>query len=898
MRTRVFALLLRLFPREFQSRLGADLRATARALDRDKPVRWPQFGPIVIDAVATLYSVRREMRAESKLVNPTPRRHPMDGILKDVQAALRGLRREPLFTVFVIATLMLGIGANAAMFGIADRLLLRGPALVRDADRVVRLYLTTQPTVRRTFTGSDFGHVTFDLLRRSPRSFESVATYTVNSVVLGEGDNTRAGQGGYASAGLFSLLGVTPALGRFFTESDDRPGSAAHVAILSDAAWRSRFGGARDVLGQAVTVGAERYEIVGVAPAGFTGPQLGPADVWMPINLLGPKVTTGWQTTWQAQWLHIVARLKPGVTREQAGDEGTRILQAGYTGNETYVAAGKMTVAPLTANDAGVEGMEITVLRWMSGVALIVLLIACANVANLLLARGLRRSREVAVRSALGANRARLVRLLLIESLVLAFGGAVAGIGVAYLLGTLARTIVFSWVDWSGAPVDGVTLAISAALAVFVGFLVGLVPALRATRTNLADSLKSGPREGGGPRSRLRHTLTIAQAALSVVLLVGAGLFVRSLWEVRSLHLGFDSDRVLTIELSRPGLAQLTDTGARDAERARRRAFPAEALESLRAIPGVERASLAAGVPFGNHFSVRVRVPGIDKLPQLKSGGPGISAIGTDYFATVGTRILRGRGFDPSDRAGSEPVAIVNELMAETIWPGEDPIGRCLVSGVDPAPCARIVGVAETTYISSLREDARMHYYIPFGQEVGFGGTVLLVRTADPPALAAAIKRTLLGLDPTIRFVTQTTIQDAIDPQTRPWRIGATVFSLSGLLAVLVAAIGIYSVTAYLVADRKREIGVRVALGATRGNIARLVVGTSVGMASAGAVLGILGAGAASHFIEPLLFNESARDPWVYGAVGLLLVSVAAVAAVVPAMRANRIDPLEALRAE
>jgi predicted permease len=542
--------------------------------------------------------------------------------------------------------------------------------------------------------------------------------------------------------------------------------------------------------------------------------------------------------------------------------------------------------------------MEITVLKWMSGVALIVLLIACANVANLLLARGLRRSREVAVRSALGADRVRLVRLLLVESMLLAFAGAAAGIGVAYLLGTLARTIVFSWVDWSGAPVDGLTLAVSAALAVFVGFLVGLVPALRATRTNLADSLKTGTREGGGPRSRLRHALTIAQAALSVVLLVGAGLFVRSLWEVRSLHLGFDPDRVLTIEVSRPRLTQVADASARDAEAARRRAFPADALESLRAIPGVERASLAVGMPFGNRFTVRVRVPGLEKLPQLRSGGPGVSAIGPDYFATVGTRILRGRAFGPSDRAGSEPVAIVNELMAETIWPGQDPIGQCLVSGADPAPCARIVGVAENTYISSLREDAHMHYYVPLGQEVGFGGTVMLVRTTNPAAIAGTITRTLVGLDPTIRFVTQGTMQDAIDPETRPWRIGATVFTLSGLLAVLVAAIGMYSVTAYLVADRAREIGVRVALGASRGNITRLVVGTSVGMASAGAVVGVLSAGAASHFIEPLLFNESARDPWVYGAVGLLLVGVALVAAVVPAIRANRIDPLEALRAE
>jgi len=899
MRERVFAILLRFFPRDFQSRLGPDLRATARALDRDTPVTWIKLGPVIADAIATLLTVRREMRAEARPTSPLRNGSWIDGIGRDFVIAFRGLRRDSLFTTFVIATLMLGIGANAAMFGLADRLLLRGPALVRDPSRVVRFYLTAAPPGRRVVSTDEFGHVTYDLMTKASASFESVASYAVDTVLVGRGDGPYSASGGYCSANLFGLLGVAPAAGRLFSDDENRPGRAAHVAVLSDAAWKTWFAGAPDIVGRSITVGADRYEIVGVAPVGFTGPQLGRVDLWMPINLIGPRTTETWQTSWTAQWLYVIGRLRPGITFDRASEEATGLYRAGYTGPRPYMHTARMFVAPLTANDEGVEGLKAAVLRWMWGVALIVLLIACANVANLLLARGMRRSREVAIRAALGAGRARLVRLLLVESLLLSTAGAAAGIGVAYSLSRLARSVVFSWVDWSGSPVDLTTVGIAAGLALAVGLVIGAVPAWRATRTaSVADSLKSGAREGGGPKSRLRHSLTVAQAALSVMLLIGAGLFVRSLWHAQSLHLGFDPDRILSIEISRPGLSQITDASVRDAERARRHDFPLDALDRLRAIPGVAHASLAVGMPFGNRFTVDVHVPGIDVLPQGKGGPPSVSAVGPDYFATVGTRVVRGRGFTPADRAGSEPIAIVNELMAGTIWPGEDPIGRCVQVGNPPGPCARVVGVAENTYISSLREDASMHYYIPFGQEKGWGGTQMLVRAADPAAVAPAVKRVLTELDSTIGYVSTETIKASIDPQTRPWRIGAAVFSLSGLLAALVAAIGIYSVTSYLVADRRREIGVRVALGAKRSDVARLVVGTSAGMAAVGALFGCAGALAGSRYIDPLLFDESARDPWVHATVGVLLLGVALVAAIIPAMRANRIDPLEALRAE
>ena len=877
MRARLFRALLALLPSEFRARFRDELLETAATLDRARPVRLVDAPLVLFDAAATVITIRRELRLEARPVERRSRRSLMDSLLQDVRFAARGLRRDIWFTAFVVAALTLGIGANAAMFGIVDRLLLSGPPHIQDPDRVVRFYLTAQPDGMRAFTTSGFGHVSYDLAQKNAKSFDRVASYTVNTVVVGTGAEAHAAQGGYASETLFPLLGVQPLVGRFFNEDENRPDGAARVAVLGYAAWQRWFGGSRDVIGRDLTIGSAPYSIIGVAPRGFTGPQFGPVDVWLPINLRGPTVQKGWQTSWNAQWLKIVGRLKPGVTFAQATEELTAIHQRGYTGTEPYVAKGRMTVALISANDAGVEAPEVTVVRWLSGVALIVLLIACANVANLLLARGLRQSREVALRAALGAGRSRLVRLLLVESLLLACAGAAGGLIVAYGLGGLARAVIFSWVDWTTSPVDGRVFAASGLLAIAVGVIVGLLPAWRATHVNLTDALKQGVREGGGQRSRMRHALTIAQAALCVVLLVGAGLFVRSLWNVRTLALGIDPDRVIVVEVNRAPLGQLSDPAAVAAERARRRQAALDALVRVRQIPGVEHASLAIGTPFGNLFSVEVKIPGLNEVPRLKTGGPSLSAVGDDYFATVGTPILRGRAFGPADRAGSEAVAIVSETMAKTVWPGQDALGQCIFVGTDAKACARVVGIAGDTRRSELREPPIMHFYIPFGQEVGFGGTVLLARSTDAsPALGPAIKRALVEYDASIRFVSLTTIQEAVDPQVKPWRIGATVFSLSGVLALLVAAIGIYSVMSYLVADRTHEIGVRLALGARRGDVARLILRGSLGMAAIGIAAGSVVALAASRFIAPMLFDESPRDPVVYGIVAgvLLLVAV------------------------
>jgi predicted permease len=894
---RLYRLLLALLPRDFRDRFGAELLDTARALDAD--ARTPRLAVrAVSDALLTPFALRAELRADARLSSP-PRQVPMDSFVRDIRFALRALRREPAFTAFVAMTLALGIGANAAMFGIADRLLLRGPAHVRDADRVVRLYVTEQPPGMGAFTSSGFGHVTYDVLRRGATTFEQVATYAINDVVAGQGTDARQIRGGYTSADFFPLVGVQPALGRFYTDQENAPNAAARVVVLSHAAWTNWFGGSEDALGRTVMLGDEPFSVIGIAPAGFTGAEWGSVDVWIPGNVLSPRITPDWATTYNAQWLKIVGRLKPGVTLEQAGLDATAAHRRAYPGTDRTTADARLSAASLRANDAGTEATEVRVLRWLTGVAALVLMIACANIANLMLARGVRRHREVAIRAALGAGRLRIVRLLLIEAIVLAFAGAAIGLAVAYAVGALARQALFTAVEWTSSPVNARVLVASAGFALTTGLLVGILPAIRSSRATVTEALRTGAREGGGRRSRLRTGLTIVQAALSVLLLIGAGLFVRSLWQVRSLDLGIDPKHVTVIEAFRPSLLRVPDGPSRDAERARRRTFLLETLDRVRALPGVEGAAVAIGLPFGNRFSVTVRVPAPDAVPMMKGGGPGISAVSSGYFATVGTRIVRGRAFTSDDHAGTEPVAIVSELMAARVWPGADPIGKCLLIGDGTPPCTRVVGVAGNAYRSRLRESPVMHYYIPAGQEVGFGGAVLIVRGADRrPVLAADIRRLLMTVDVSITYVKAETIQDKIEPQVRPWILGATVFLLSGLLALVVAGIGIYSVMSYLIADRRREIGVRMALGATAADILRLVLRGSLLMAAIGIVIGEAMAGFLSRFAEPLLFDTSPRDPLIFAGVAAVLLAVAMAATLLPARRARSVNPVEALRVE
>jgi predicted permease len=852
----------------------------------------------------SLEEARRDLQEHAKQRERTMQfREWVDALKQDVRYAARGLRREPLFTAFVVATLALGIGANAAMFGVIDRLLLRGPAHVVDASRVMRVYFHARVPGQGDYTGDGFGYVTYDVLKRDAHSFDGVAAYVANShqaEVMGHGADAELVDQGQATADLFTVLGVKPALGRFFTTAEDSVEGPARVAVLGFGLWQRAFGGDRSVLGKSIVLRDVPYTIIGVAPSGFTGPQLGRVDVWLPVSLHVTMGSPDWSRTWDSQWLRIIARLKPGVTVARASDDATAVYRPAYAGGDKSEAGSNIFLAPLSFGDSGKETTEIGVSRWLVGVAFIVLMIACANVVNLLLARAVRRRREVAVRLALGAGQRRLIQLLLTESLLLAALGGAAGLAVAWITGRLLRSVLLSNVEWTSSPVDGRVLAISAAIALGVGIVVGLVPALRSSKQELTPALKSGVREGGMRGARLRSALTVAQAAMSIVLLAGAGLFMRSLSNVRSLDLGIQADRMIAAYPRWPAIAD-RDTAAQRVEKLRRASVYLQALERMRRMPGVEHAALTVGLPFRSGFQQALRVQGWDSLP--KAGGyPGISAATSEYFEAAGTRLLSGRTFTPADRRGSEPIAIVSNTMAKTLWPRGNAIGQCIFTGPGKenlTVCSRVVGVVADARKQSLREKPQMHYYVPFGQERGMGGTDLIVRPrGDVAAMIREIQRTFHEMDPTIAYVYASTLQVDVDSQARPWLLGASMFGLMGLLALVVAAVGLYSVMSYLVAQRTHELGVRIALGASGGNIVSLVFRNSAGMAAMGIAIGLGLTLLAGRFVEPLLFDTSARDAGVLTGVSLAMIAVAAIASVIPAMRARGTDPMEALRTE
>jgi predicted permease len=830
----------------------------------------------------------------------------LDALAQDLGYAWRTASHEKGFTAVVVVVIALGIGANAAMFGILDRLLLSGPEHVREPERVARAAFTVDVPGIETFTDTTFGWVTYALLRDHARSFERVAAYSYSPsypLTAGAGEAAEQVLTAYATWDLFPLLGVQPELGRFFAAEEDRAGGEA-VVVLGHGWWQRRFGADPDVLGETVTIQGHPHTVVGVAPRGFTGVELGRVDVWLPMAPRGSRITEDWQTTWQAQWLKVVGRLAPGVTARQAGAEATQVFRAAYTGEEEPFAEARLSADPLWYDSEGREAMEVSVSRWLIGVSLVVLLTAVANVANLLLARALRRRHEVAVRLALGITRGRLVRLLVVQSLFLALLGGAAALGVVPLIAALVRATLLPEVEWTRQLVDGRVALVAFALAAATGLATGLAPALRTGRLDLTEPLRAGGRSGprcGGPRSsRLRAVLSVSQATFSALLLVGAGLFVRSLVEAQTLDLGVEPDRVIAVGASwvRPSEAWSEEAMERSIRRSRR--FYEDALDRARRLPGVAHAAVTVGTPFGSRFQVKLRVPGREELPRLAGGGPFIQAVSPGYFATVGLELLRGRAFGTADRAGSEPVAVVSRTMAATLWPDEEPLGQCLAVGPEEAPpCTRVVGVVEDGHRDALREEPAMQYYVPLGHERGIGGDQLLVRPAgEARALIEPLRRALLAIDPSILWLDAALLADRLDPQLRPWRLGAALMGAFGALALLIAAIGLYSLLAHMVVSRMRELGIRTALGARRRQVVGLVLRQGLGVAGLGLALGILLALLAGGRLEHLLFEVSPRDPVVYGAVASVLLAAAALACLVPSRRATRVDPATVLRSE
>ncbi|HEX5439195.1 MAG TPA: ADOP family duplicated permease [Gemmatimonadaceae bacterium] len=828
----------------------------------------------------------------------------VDTIEQDARETARALRRDPAFALMAIVTLALALGANAAMFGIIDRLLLRGPEHVAAPQQLARIYVTRRTRGGQVATLGWQPYVLYTSARDHARAFSTVAAYVSDRLRVGSGTEARFIPATYASSDLFSLAQVHPALGRFYTAREDRPPAGAQVAVLGYRFWQGEFGGDSSIVGRIVTLSSRAYRVVGVAPQGFTGIERSPVDVWLPMSdwPLDHHVPSDWPTNWRGTQTSIVGRL--AVPRQVAEAELTALVRHAYVGNDRSMRSARVSLRSISYNMTGVEPPELRVARLLAGVALVMLLVAAANVTNLTLARAVRRRREISVRVALGAGRWHVVRLMVLESVTIALLGGLLGLVLAHWGGALIRRTLLPNVAWSAMPVDGRVLLWTAMAAVLTGIIVGLIPALRVIRGDVSAALHgSRTSSGSGIDSHgpTRAALQVVQFALSLVLLFAAGLFVKSLYDIRHLDLGYDSDRVLAVDISFPP----PDSSSEDA--AARSAVAAHArYEDLRArfarLPGVASASIAFGSPLSGVDILRVRVPGRDSLPPGAGGIAIVTAAAPGYFETVGTRMLHGRTFSTDDAFGTEPVVIVNQTMAKALWPGDDAIGRCIMLGrLHGGPCTRVVGVAQDVHHVALKEDALNQVYVPWGQDRHFiAGSVLLVRSNDDDATALVPELTglLRHAAPDMQSVEIKTFEQLLDPQVRPWRVGATLFTLFGAIVVVVAAIGLFSVVSYLVTQRTHELGVRIALGARRAHVLRLIMGSGLRTAIVGAVVGGAAAIAIGPLVQPLLFDNRARDPWMLAAVATGLLVVAAAASLWPSWRATRVDPLISLRAE
>ena len=849
----------------------------------------------------------------------TIRRSPaavwLDAFTLDLRYALRGITTRPGFAAMVATTFAIGIGANATMFGIVDRLLLRAPEHIANPDRVVQIH---SRWVTSTSVQSTQNYPVYKDFRDHVPDFESVAIATPMYLgrktyfPLGRGSSATRVGGQLVSWTYFPTLGVLPALGRFFGTDEDNENNSQKVAVVSWGFWQRQFAGAQSVIGAPLDIGTSRYVVVGVAPKGFTGTELTDIDVWLPITAateLRFDKSPNWTTNRSAQWANVFARLRPGVTVQHARAQATAAFRAGEAiriaaqttptrqspDSETVVFGSVIPGRSIASFTLGASSPEVRVAKLLTGVAALVLVIACANIANLLLARALSRRREIAVRLALGVSRTRLVSQLILEGVVLALLGAVGAIGVASMGSQVMRRWLLADAAWTGSAVNGRVLVFTLIVAIATGIGTSLVPAIQASRPSLTTALKAGAREGAIARSRTRDALLVAQAAIAIVLLAGAGLFIQSLRKVAEQPLGVDVDHVLVAQVNHAsaglGNAQALQLYLQFAERAR-------------ALPGVSASAVSIGLPFDLSWGTRLGVPG-RSLPKIEEN-PMQYAITPDYFTVLGIRLIAGRRFQDSDGPTSERVAIINETAQRLFWPNENPVGQCVKVGGDTVPCSTIVGVVSNTRRQDLVEGLVPQVYRPLAQlapaitdrTVSFFGYTLVARSLNPTRLVEPLRRTIQSTSALVPYANVRPMEDLLGRHTRSWKLGARAFSVFGAIALVLAVVGLYSVVTFTVAQRLHEFGVRIALGAQAHDITRLTMARGVAPIALGVVIGLVLALAGGKLVAALLFQVSPHDPMVLASVSAVLLLAAAAASLAPAIRATRADPMTALRAE
>jgi predicted permease len=813
----------------------------------------------------------------------------MTAVLEDFRRAARSLRRSPGFTLAAALTLALGTGATTTLVSALDALLFRPPVGVEDSDGIVRPFFQSVNPQFGEWTNSSTSYADgLDLARG--RSFDQVAMQWSNSGSLGRGTEARPLDLLAVSGNYFTLLGTQPRLGRLLLPDDDRPDNSTPAMVLSEPLWRTRFGSDPGILGREIPLDNTLYTVVGVAPGGFDGGNYQAAQAWIALTpvarrMVGPE----FRTTRNWYFAQIIARLAPGVTRTQAAAEATALIRAGR--DSASMNGFKRVLLGHVQEARGPDYSDSAKLVfWLAGVSLIVLLIACANVANLHLLRGLVRGRELAIRKALGAGPGRVVRQLFFEGVWLAGIAGGAGILVCLWCGDLLRRFVLPAGMTESFSIDGRVYLIAALTSAMAALLSSLLPAFRVVQGDLTPVLKEGARGVGFRRSRLRSGLVVAQVGLSVLLVVGAGLFVQSLRRIRAVDIGYDRKHIVMVTADP---ANSGFSGVQTGE-----AFAAMA-ELARRHPEVESAAITFGEPFGWTMSRGFRIHGRDSLPEMSSGGPYIQSVTADYFRTMGLAVQAGRGFTEADRQPQPAVALVGATMARRFFGPEGPLGACVYLG-DSKTCTEVIGVVKDGIRYSPQEEPQALYYVPLPPaDSTTKHLTLFIRTrSDAASLAPALQTALQTAVPNLPFVQARPLEEVLAPQYRTWRLGATLFGLFASLALVLASLGIYSVLAYAVRGRTQELGIRLALGAAPGSLLNLVVQDGLRLTLLGVLLGIAGALFAGRALGTLVFGISAWDPGTMIGAATTVVLVALLASVFPARRAARVDPMVSLRSE
>jgi predicted permease len=826
----------------------------------------------------------------------------MHNLWQDIRYAIRMLTKNPAFSLVAILSLALGIGANTTIFTVVNAILLN-PLPVKDISRVVELD-TVDTKTRVTAANSEklgMSYVNFqDYARQSPQLF-SALTCVVGPFPLtwSGGAEPRQLQGQMVSASFFDLLGVRPTAGRFFLPDEDAKPGGNNVAVLSYSLWTNKFGANPNTVGQIITLNATPFTIVGIAPNGFKGTfTFNNAEaVWIPVSMY-PQVLAGFFkdnfNTRRFLATVVYGRLKDGVSITSA-EASLKTIASGLESAYPRDNAGRsVALTPLAEAAVGAnQHSQLTLAGGlMMGIVGLVLLIACVNLANLLLAQAASREKEIGVRAAMGASRGRVIQQLLTESLVLASLSALAGLAIAYA----GRSIL-----WSFRPpfirdsdldlgFDSHVLLFTLSVALLTAVLIGVAPALKAARPNLIEVLKVGGRGNtvGWASSPFRSMLVVTEIALALVALIGAGLFVRSMQNAQRIDPGFESTNLFMLAF---------DLGALHYDEGHGQQFFRTAIERAKSSPGVESVTIADAPPLIPAFSRTIFPEGQDEASGYRGTLTQVNDVAPTFFETLRIPLISGREFNDSDRAGTKQVVIANEAMAKHFWPNENAIGKRFHFHGDPG-LREIVGIVRNTVENNIGEEPQPVAYLPLTQNYS-PAAIMLVRTSGrPEALISSVRSQVQQLDSNLALTNVQTIGELLSQGLWAPRMGAALLAVFGGLALILAIIGVYGVLSYSVNQQTREIGIRMAMGAEPGRVLRFVVGQGMRLAGAGLVIGLLVAFAAMRALGSLLFGVSAHDPLTFGAVSMILAVAAVLACYIPARRATKVDPIIALRYE